>query len=137
VTVEVFQLAVYGDVIADPITVPSTIKSTRVTNTPEALAALAERATVRFTVAPGDARLTVGGALVMVGAVVLVIPAVSLIPPPQATSEATPVATMIRNAHLRACLNRDASFIEPSPTLSVLMRTRRCRCGSGRFTAVR
>ena len=76
VTVEVFQLAVYGDVIADPITVPSTIKSTRVTDTPEALAALAERATVRFTVAPGDARVTVGGALVIVGGVVLVIPAV-------------------------------------------------------------
>jgi hypothetical protein len=116
VTVEVFQLAVYGDVIADPITVPSTIKSTRVTITPEALAALAVRVTVRFTVTPGDARVTVGGALFIVGGVVLVIPAMSPIPPPQATSEATPVAIMIRNVHRRACLNRDASFIELSPT---------------------
>ena len=73
-TVEVVQVALYGDVIADPITVPSTMKSTRVTVTPVAVVGLAVRVTVRLTVVPGDARVTVGGAVVIVGGgVVLVI----------------------------------------------------------------
>src|ERR1700693_79568 len=71
VTVDVFQLAVYGDVIADPITVPSTMKSTRVTVPPVAAVGLAVRVTVRLTVVPGDARVTVGAAVVIVGGVVV------------------------------------------------------------------
>jgi hypothetical protein len=76
VTVDVFQVAVYGDIIADPITVPSTMKSTRVTVTPVAAVGLAVRVTVRLTVVPGDASVTAGGALVLVVVVMEVIPVV-------------------------------------------------------------
>jgi hypothetical protein len=71
VTVDVLQVALYGDVVADPITVPSTMKSTRVTVTPVAAIGLAVRVTVRLTVVPGDARVTVGAAVVIVGGVVV------------------------------------------------------------------
>ena len=71
VTVDVLQVALYGDVIADPITVPSTMKSTRVTVTPVAVVGLAIRVTVRLTVVPGDVRATVGAAVVIVGGVVV------------------------------------------------------------------
>jgi hypothetical protein len=71
VTVDVLQVALYGDVTADPITVPSTMKSTRVTVTPVAVVGLAIRVTVRLTVVPGDVRATVGAAVVIVGGVVV------------------------------------------------------------------
>ena len=71
VTLDVLQVALYGDVVANPITVPSTMKSTRVTVTPVAAVGLAVRVTVRLTVVPGDARVTVGAAVVIVGGVVV------------------------------------------------------------------
>jgi hypothetical protein len=71
--VELSHLTVYGDIVAVPMTVPSTMKSTRVIVTPVPATGVAVRDTVRFTVAPGEVRLTEEG-------VVMVVPPV--IPPP-------------------------------------------------------
>jgi hypothetical protein len=57
-------LTLYGDVIAVPMTVPSTMKSTRVMVTPVPAVGIAVSDTIRFTVAPGDASETDDGVVI-------------------------------------------------------------------------